>query len=157
MVFEPEPEEKNTMFRPPRNLQERLFGRKNFALSLLQGTSMLVGVIIIFLYALYMGKGEIEARTLTFTTLVIANLTLIVANLSWSQSIIKTLHSENKTLRYMLIGAFSGLFLVLYVPPLRSLFRFSLLHVDDLLIVFATGILSIVWLRLLKSTRLNNI
>ena len=137
-------------------MQERLFGRKNLALSLLQGTSMLVGVILIFLYALYMGKGEVEARTLTFTTLVIANLTLIVANLSWSQSIIKTLHSENKALRYMLIGAFSGLLLVLYVPPLRSLFRFSLLHVDDLLIVFATGILSIVWLRLLKSRIIDN-
>lgn len=57
MVFEAEPEEKNTMFRPPRNLQERLFGRKNFALSLLQGTSMLVGVIIIFLYAFIYGQG----------------------------------------------------------------------------------------------------
>ncbi len=104
-----------------------------------------------------MGKGEIEARTLTFTTLVIANLTLIMANLSWSRSIIKTLYSENKALRYMLIGAFLGLFLVLYVPPLRSLFRFSLLHVDDLLIVFATGILSIVWLRLLKGKIIDNI
>ncbi len=157
MVFEAEPEEKNIMNRPPRNLQERFFGRKNLALSLLEGTSTLVGVIIIFLYALYMGKGEIEARTLTFTTLVIANLTLIVANLSWSQSIIKTLHSENKALRYILLGASSGLFLVLYVPALRSLFRFSLLHVDDLLIVFATGILSTLWLRLLKSKRINNI
>jgi Ca2+-transporting ATPase len=115
MVFEAESEEKNIMNRPPRNLQERLFGRKNLTLSLLQGTSMLVGVIIIFLYASYMGKGEVEARTLTFTTLVIANLTLIVANLSWSQIIIKTFNSENKTLRYMLLGALSGLFLVLYV------------------------------------------
>ncbi len=104
-----------------------------------------------------MGKGEVEARTLAFTTLVIANLTLIVANLSWSQSIIKTLNSENKALRYMLVGALSGLFLVLYAPALRSLFRFSLLHVDDLLIVFATGILSIVWLRLLKSKIIDNI
>ena len=124
MVFEAEPEEKNIMNRPPRNLQERFFGRKNLALSLLQGTSMLVGVILIFLYALYMGKGEIEARTLTFTTLVIANLTLIVANLSWSQSIIKTLHSENKALRYMLLGAFSGLFLVLYVPRFKKYISF---------------------------------
>ena len=51
---------------------------------------MVAGVIVIFLYSLYMDKGEVETRTLTFATLVIANLTLIVANLSWSQSIIKT-------------------------------------------------------------------
>jgi Ca2+-transporting ATPase len=156
-VFEAEPEEKNIMSRPPRDLQERMFGRKSLALSLLQGTSMLAGVIVVFLYALYMGKGEVEARTLTFATLVISNLTLIVANLSWSQSIIKTLCSENKALRYVLIGAISGLLLVLYLPALRSLFRFSLLHGDDLLIVFIVGTLSIVWLRLLKSRIRDNI
>lgn len=156
-VFEAEPEEKNIMSRPPRALQERMFGRKSLALSLLQGTSMLAGVIVVFLYALYMGKGEVEARTLTFATLVISNLTLIVANLSWSQSIIKTLYSENKALRYVLVGALLGLLLVLYVPALRSLFRFSLLHGDDLLIVFIVGTLSIVWLRLLKSRIRDNI
>ncbi len=43
----------------------------------------------------------------------------------------------------MLLGVFSGLFLVLNVPALRGLFCFSLLHLDDLLIVFATGTLSI--------------
>jgi len=156
-VFEAEPEEKNIMNRPPRNLQERMFGRKNLALSLVQGISMLAGVIAVFLYALYMGKGEVDARTLTFATLVIANLTLIVANLSWSQSLIKTLSSENKALRYVLVGALSGLLLVLYVPALRSMFRFSLLHGDDLLIVFLVGTLSIAWLRLLKSQINNNI
>lgn len=156
-VFEAEPEEKNIMNRSPRNLQERMFGRKNLALSLVQGISMLAGVIAVFLYALHMGKGEVDARTLTFATLVIANLTLIVANLSWSQSLIKTLSSENKALRYVLVGAISGLFLVLYVPALRSMFRFSLLHGDDLLIVFLVGILSIAWLRLLKSQINNNI
>ncbi|OEU42105.1 ATPase [Methanosarcina sp. Ant1] len=156
-VFEAEPEEKNIMNRPPRNLQERMFGRKGLALSLLQGTSMLAGVIVVLLYALYMNKGEVEVRTLTFATLVVANLTLIVANLSWSQSIIKTLHSENKALRYVLVGALSGLLLVLYVPALRNLFRFSVLHVDDLLIVFVVGILSIAWLRLLKSKIKDNI
>jgi Ca2+-transporting ATPase len=156
-VFEAEPEEKNIMNRQPRNLKERMFGRKNLTLSLLQGVSMLVGVIAILLYAFYTGKGEVEARTLTFATLVVANLTLIVANLSWSQSMLKTLKSENKALRYVLVGALSGLLLVLYVPALRSLFRFSLLHGNDLLIVFLAGTLSIAWLRLLKSKISNHI
>ncbi|WP_292381976.1 cation-translocating P-type ATPase [Methanosarcina sp. UBA289] len=154
-VFEAEPEEKNIMNRSPRNLQERMFGRNNLALSLVQGISMLAGVIAIYLYAIYMGKGEVEARTLTFAALVIANLTLIVANLSWSQSLVKTLSSENKALRYVLVGALSGLLMVLYVPALRSLFRFSLLHGDDLLIAFVVGTLSIIWLRLLKG-KINN-
>ncbi|HWR25685.1 MAG TPA: cation-translocating P-type ATPase, partial [Methanosarcina sp.] len=156
-VFEAEPEEKNIMNKPPRNLRERMFGRKNLTLSLLQGISMLAGVIAVYMYALDMGKGTVEARTLTFATLVIANLTLIAANLSWSQSMFKTLKSENKALRYVLVGALSGLFLVLYVPFLRNLFKFSLLHFDDLVIVFAVGILSIGWLRLLRSRIKNRV
>jgi P-type Ca2+ transporter type 2C len=155
-VFEAEPEEKNIMKRPPRSLGDRLFGRKSLTLSLLQGASMLAGVIIVFLYALDMGKGEAEARTLTFATLVIANLTLIVANLSWSQSLIKTLKSENKALKIVLVGALLGLLTILYVPALRSMFHFSILHGDDLLIVFSVGIISVLWLKIITMLRYNS-
>jgi len=156
-VFEAEPEEKNIMKRPPRNLKDKLFGRKSLTLSLLQGASMLAGVIIIFLYALDVGKGEDEARTLTFATLVVANLTLIVANLSWSQSLIKTLKSENKALKIVLVGALLGLLTVLYVPALRAMFHFSMLHGNDLLTVFSVGIISVLWLKILTMFRYNSL
>ena len=149
-VFEAEPEEKNIMERPPRNLKERLFGKKSLILSLLQGTSVLAVVIIVFLLALHIGKGETEARTLTFATLVIANLALILANLSWSKSIIKTFDFENKALWLVLGGALFSLILVLYVPAFRSLFHFSVLHFDDMLIALFAGILSVAWFKLLN-------
>jgi Ca2+-transporting ATPase len=152
-VFEAEPEEKNIMKRPPRNMGDKLFGRKSLTLSILQGVSMLAGVIIIFLYALDMGKGEAEARTLTFATLVIANLTLIVANLSWSRSLVKTLKSDNKALKIVLVGALLGLLIVLYIPALRALFHFSMLHGNDLFIVFSVGIISVLWLKILTVFR----
>ncbi|HEY9206542.1 MAG TPA: cation-translocating P-type ATPase [Candidatus Methanoperedens sp.] len=149
-VFEAEPEEKNIMNRPPRNLQERLFGKDSFYYGLCQGMSVLAVVVVVFILALYLGKGETEARTLTFATLVIANLTLIVANLSWSKSIMKSFDSENKALWFVIIGAFSSLVLVLYVPVLRNLFHFSVLHFSDILIVLVAGILSVVWFKLLN-------
>lgn len=149
-VFEAEPEEKNIMERPPRNLKERLFGRQSLILSLLQGTSVLAVVIIVFLLALYIGKGETEARTLTFATLVIANLALILANLSWSKSIIKTFDFENKALWLVLGGALFSLILVLYVPAFRALFHFSVLHFDDMLIALFAGVLSVAWFKLLN-------
>jgi P-type Ca2+ transporter type 2C len=77
-----------------------------------------------------------------------------VANLSWSQSLIKTLKSENKALKIVLIGALSGLFMVLYVPALRDLFHFSVMHGDDLLIVFSVGIISVLWLKMLSRLKL---
>lgn len=149
-VFEAEPEEKNIMERPPRNLKERLFGKKSLILSLLQGISVLAVVIIVFLLALHIGKGEAEARTLTFATLVIANLALILANLSWSKNIIKTFDFENKALWLVLGGALFSLILVLYVPAFRSLFHFSVLHFDDMLIALFAGILSVAWFKLLN-------
>ena len=40
--------------------------------------------------------------------------------------------------------------LVLYVPILRQLFRFSYLHVDDLAISLASGVFSVLWFEALK-------
>ncbi|VVB93118.1 Potassium-transporting ATPase ATP-binding subunit [uncultured archaeon] len=149
-VFEAEPEEKNIMNRPPRNLKERLFGKESFYCGLLQGISVLAVVVVVFVLALYLGKDETDARTLTFATLVIANLTLIVANLSWSKSILKSFSPENKALRFVIVGALSTLVLVLYVPVLRNLFHFSVLHYNDIVIVLVAGILSVAWFKLLN-------
>ncbi len=152
MVFEDEPEEKNIMQRPPRNLNDRLFGKRNLIYSLILGLSVLMVVILVFLMALYRGKGETEARTLTFATLVIANLTLIVANLSREGTLLKMLSSGNRALKLVLAGALLSLVLVLYVPALRNMFHFSVLHPDDILIVLVLGILSVAWLSILRKT-----
>lgn len=148
-VFEAQPEEKNVMKRPPRNLRERLFGKKSIIFSALQGLSVLAAVLIVFLLSLHLGKGADEARTLTFATLVIANLALIAANLSQSHNIIKALSSENKAFWIVTGGALLLLFSVLYVPFLQGLFHFSALHYGDMLIAFAAGIFSVMWLKLL--------
>ncbi|MCX9086826.1 MAG: cation-translocating P-type ATPase, partial [Candidatus Methanoperedens sp.] len=148
-VYEAEPEEKNIMKRPPRDLNEKLFGRKNVLGSFLQGVSVLVVVIFVFLLALTMGKSDSEARSLTFATLVIANLTLIIAGLSWETSPIR-INPENKALWLVIAGALGSLFLVLNIPALRNLFHFSELHFSDLMIVFLAGVSSVLWFKILN-------
>jgi Ca2+-transporting ATPase len=149
-VFEAEPEEADVMKRPPRIPKEPLFGRRTLSLSLLQGISVLAIILAVFGIALYRGLGEQEARTLTFTTLIIANLGLILTNRSWSRTILSTLDSPNTALRWVLGGAAVFLGLVLYVPFLRSLFLFSKLHLIDIVICLAAGLLSIIWFEGLK-------
>ncbi len=149
-VFEAEPEEAEVMTRPPRNPMEPLFGRRTLALSLLQGISVLVIILAVFGIALYRGLGEQEARTLTFTTLIIANLGLILTNRSWSRTILSTLGSPNTALRWVLGGAAVFLGLILYVPFLRSLFLFSTLHPIDIIICLTAGVFSIIWFEGLK-------
>jgi Ca2+-transporting ATPase len=150
IVFEAEPAEKNVMKRPPRSINEPLFDRKIISLSILQGISVLVIVLFIYSLSLYQGKGDMEARALSFTTLIIANIGLILTNRSWSMTILETLKTPNRALWWVIGGAFLFLGLVLYTEPLRNLFGFSVLHPDDLLICLVAGGLSILWFEALK-------
>jgi Ca2+-transporting ATPase len=150
VVFEAEPEEDDVMKRPPRNPKEPLFGRRTVGLSLLQGVIVLLTVLAVFMISYYRGQGEQEARALSFTTLILANLALILTNLSWSGTIIETLRKPNAALWWVVGGAVVFLGLVLYVPFLRDLFRFAQLHPIDLGICLAAGAVSILWFEGLK-------
>ncbi|DAC73021.1 MAG TPA: ATPase [Thermoplasmata archaeon] len=149
-VFEAETEEKNIMSRPPRNLKERLFGRKNFLYSFLQGLSVLVAVVFVF-YWFYQGvsANEDAARTLSFATLVIANIMLIIVNLSGSRSLIKTIYSKNKALWLVAAGAMLSLILILLVPLLQGLFHFSPIPLTDFCIAGVVGIAAVSWFKLI--------
>src|SRR5262249_45706879 len=98
IVFEAEPEEANVMSRPPRPPNAPLFSGWILSLGLLQGLSVLLIVLAVFVIALYRGQGELDARALTFTTLIVANLGLIFTNRSWSRTILATLHEPNSAL-----------------------------------------------------------
>jgi len=150
IVFEAEPEEAHVMNRPPRNPKESLFSRKTLVLSIMQGLIVLIILLGVFSISLYRGHGEKDARAITFTTLIIANLGLIMTNRSWSHSILSTLRKPNKALWWVVAGTLIFLSLVLYVPFLRNMFRFSQLHPIDLFICLAAGISSIIWFEGLK-------
>ena len=125
IVFESEKEERNVMDRPPRQKQEGLFTRRTLALCLLQGFVVLGIVLAIYGYSVAGGFGENEVRTLTFTTIVIANLFLILTNRSWTDTIVTTIRTPNKAMWYVFAGTLLCLGLVLYVPFLQSLFGFG--------------------------------
>jgi Ca2+-transporting ATPase len=153
IVFEAEPAERNVMACPPRHPQEPLFSSRILQLTLLQGVSVLVVLLAVFAGAYYRGHGELDARALTFTTLIIANLSLILTNRSWSRTILATLDDPNPALWWVLGGGMVFLGLILYVPALRDLFRFSYLHPLDLGICFVGGVASILWFEWLKRFR----
>ena len=150
IVFEAEGEESDVMKRPPRNSKEPLFSRKMLALSLMQGVIVLLVVLGVFWFALSRGDNEQEVRALTFTTLMISNLGLILTNRSWSRTFVATLRFPNKALFPVVAGAIIFLGIVLYVPVLIDLFRFSSLNFFDLLLCFTAGIGSVLWFEGLK-------
>ncbi len=156
VVFEAEDTEAEVMQRPPRSAKQPLFGRRLLGLGLLQGVSVLLIVLAVYLSALWGWKDESDAITLSFTTLVTANLGLIFANRSWSRTIWSTLRNPNPALWFVLGGTVVFLGLVLSVPFLRtvfhfsSLFHFSILHTGDIIVCISGGLASIAWFELLK-------
>lgn len=150
VAFEGEPEEANVMTRPPRDPQQPLFDRRTLLLSLLQGISVFLIAVAVFVIAHLRGEPETNTRALTFTTFVIANLALILTNRSWTRVIVATLRSPNPALWWVIGGALGVLVLVLYVPFVRDLFRFSTLHILDLVICFVAGVFSVMWFEALK-------
>jgi Ca2+-transporting ATPase len=150
IAFEAEPEEADVMLRPPRDQNKPLFDRITLGLSLLQGASVLIIVLAVFAASLYLGRGESEARAMTYTTLVIANLGLILVNRSWSRTIIETIRIPNPALWWVIGGAILFLSLAISVPFIRELFGFAALHLVDLAICFMAGVVSILWFEGIK-------
>ncbi|MEI6841236.1 MAG: cation-translocating P-type ATPase C-terminal domain-containing protein, partial [Methanomicrobiales archaeon] len=145
-----EPEEKNVMKRPPRRKDDGLFTHRTLKHSLLQGIVVLAIVLVIYVNALSRGIAENEVRAMTFTTIVIADLGLILTNRSWSETILTNIFSPNTALVYVFLGTVFSLALVLYVPFLQDLFRFGALSAVDLVLCAVAGILSILWFELFK-------
>jgi Ca2+-transporting ATPase len=150
VAFEAEPEEANVMERPPRNPKQPLFDRRTLVLSLLQGASVLLVVLGVFAAAVYRGETETNIRALTFTTLIVANLALILTNRSWTRTILNMWRSPNPAIWWVVLGAAAFLGVVLFVPSIQALFRFSRLHASDVLLCLAAGMFSIVWFEALK-------
>jgi Ca2+-transporting ATPase len=153
VVFESEPEEDSIMQRKPRSMNKKLFDKRAALISILQGLVVLTSVTLVFLWALYSGLGEDRARTMAFTTIVLANLALILTNRSWTHTIFETFRSRNTAFWWILFGALTALSLVLYVPQLRELFQFSPLQPANLLICGGAAVVSIAWFEILKEIK----
>jgi len=152
-IFEAEPEEADIMQRPPRDPREPLFSRGCVLSSILQGLSVLAIVVAVFAIAWHLDRGEREARALAYTTLIVANLGLILTNRSRTRTILATLRTPNAALWWVLGGATVFLSLVLAVPALREIFRFAPLHLPDIVICLTAALLAIFGFEVAKRLR----
>ncbi|MGH9367056.1 MAG: cation-translocating P-type ATPase [Thermoanaerobaculia bacterium] len=153
IAFEAEPPEGDVFRRPPRRARAPLLSGGMLRLALLQGAGILAIVLAVYAAALLRGQGEDDARALSFATLVVANLSLILTNRSASRSLRETIRSPNAALWWITGGAMGLLALVLSVPALRRLFHFSTLHGAEVAIFLSGGILSVVWFEFFKHWR----
>jgi len=150
VAFEMEPAERDVMRRPPRDPERKMFTARMMLRSVLQGTGALAAALLVFLVSLNIGASESDARMLTFSTLVLTNLALIITNRSLTRSAWAGRRTPNAALRWIAAGALAILGLILYVPFVGGLFRMSRPHADDAVVVVVAGIGALVWMEAVK-------
>ena len=153
VAFEAEPAEPDLMRRPPRPPGRRIFGALDLSLSLLQGLSMFLFLAALFAWFWNHNHNEFDARALTFAGLLLANLCLIWANRSWELPLPFTIRTPNQALWWVTGLALAALAASLYVPSLRGIFRFSVLHPLDIALSFGAAAAGITWFELYKFIR----
>ncbi len=149
LIFEAEQPETDLMKRPPRSPAARLFSRRSVGLGLLQGLSVLLACVAIVVLA-RPAHGADAARALSFATLVVGIVTIILVNRSRTRSIVSMLRVPNPALWWVLGGTAAFLTAVFSIPFLQKLFRFAPLHKDDLALSLLAGAACLLWLEILK-------
>jgi Ca2+-transporting ATPase len=150
IAFEAEPEHGDTMRRPPRTLDTPILARRQAGIAFLQGALLFAAVLFALGYARSQGRSEEVTRALAFWTLVIGNLTLIVADRSMSQTLWQALRHSNRAVWIIVSATLATLALVLGVPALQEVFHFAAPSARDLLLTAAVGIAGVLWIDLLK-------
>ena len=126
LVFENEPSAPGAMQRPPRDAQAPLFSPGALARTLAMGLGLLLGVAPAYGWALGALAPE-QARAFGYTTLVFANLSLILVNRAAGASLLGSLRQPNRILWLVVAAALGLLALALYVPWLAAVFQFAVL------------------------------
>ncbi len=150
IAFEAELGEADIMQRPPRSVGEPIFNRRTVFMALLQGVMVLAVTLAIYGYNIQTGRGELEARTLTFVTLVLANLGLILCNRFRKNTFIGVFTSKNVVVRWIIGATLVFLVLVVYIPAVRDVFGFGMLHPIDWAFCAGAGILCMLWFEITK-------
>ncbi len=123
LVFESEPSDRAAMRRPPRSINEPLFGRSQMVLAAVQGSVLLAAVLGIYVWGLESGMAEDSARALGFIVLVIGNLVLALTEASEASTPL----FDRRHLVFWVVGALAAAILAsaLTVPVLSGIFQLS--------------------------------
>ncbi|MBX2957663.1 MAG: cation-translocating P-type ATPase [Cyclobacteriaceae bacterium] len=150
IIYENEPQEKNTMIQKPRPFTDSFFNWRELSTSIVQGLVITLGILITYQFAVYQGASEATTRTMVFSSLISANVFLTLVNRSFYYSILTTAGYKNNLVPLIIILTLILSGLILYAPPLTSFFEFERLAGQQILFSITVGFLSVIWFEVLK-------
>lgn len=156
IVFEAEQAESNVMKRPPRSINHKIFSLPNLSMAIIQGIGLMIIVMGLYIGLLHLEHPIEFATTITFGSLVIGNLLLVIVSRSKHIHIFNILKKPNPA-QYWIIGiALSSFVTFTFIPYLKERLRFSELTIDGGLIILFSGVLGLIWHEIIKATYRSN-
>lgn len=125
VAFESEQEERGIMKRLPRDPGEQFFGGKKIVWSVTQGFLLLTMVLSVYFLSIREGHSASEVRAITFTSLIVGNVFLILTNLSKTRSFVSVFSEKNLAAIMILAAAIILLLLIISIPSLQHIFSFE--------------------------------
>lgn len=153
IIFEAEKDEPNIMNRPPNQIDEPFFGAKKIALSCMQGLGILIVTFGVYFIALHLKYDIKEVRAMTFVTLIASNIAVILTNRSWTDHLFRIIFTRNRAVLWVVGGAILFLTLVLNIPLLLQLFKFSQPSLLSLTYCVLAGLSTIIWFEIYKQIK----
>lgn len=140
------------MRRPPRASTERMISRRVVFLSVTQGLFLLIGAGGLYLGGVWAGVPDNEVRALSFATVLLGNLLLMLSNRSFSASLWDLMVRRQNSRVYVIFTIGIGLLaLVFLVGPIREAFRLDFLTWGQWGLVVLASSLSVVWFEMYKA------
>ena len=143
IIFESSTGDTELMHRPPSKISSSILSRSKLVLSLLQGLILSILLMGIFSYNLKNGLSSEDARGITFITLILSNLFLIYISR----------YKLDRPMVILIISTIIFLALIFALPFFRELFRFEVLHLNDLGFCLVASIISAIVLGLLAKIK----
>ena len=153
IIFENEPIEANSMSKPPRKISNKFFSLKELSLSIVQGLVITLACLGTGFYFMQHNYSIEITRTIIFSTLIFSNLLLTLVNRSFYYSIWTTMKYKNHLVPIILLVSLLILFASIYFSPLRTVFAFSPLTIQQILFCTGTAFVGVVWIELFKAFR----
>lgn len=153
IVFENEPMEKNTMLQKPRPMTETFLNWRELGMSILQGLMITAGVLFMYQLTLRQGGGEVQVRTMVFSTLIFANIFLTLVNRSFYFSFVTTLRYKNDLLLGIIMITLAILATMLFVDPVAAFFQLVHPALRDIGLCAGIAFISVFWFEAVKMWR----
>ena len=119
-------------------------------MALLQGAGLTAIVVGLYFWLLNMGPSHEMATTLSFGSLVLGNISLIVVSRSKNDHLFQILQKSNPSQKWILGIAVLSFGFLITVPFLRDRFQFTMPTLEGALAILASGLIGIMWYELVK-------